>query len=98
VLTLERGSRFDCAPTKRVLGIDVIGGQVILRGNRRHVQITDDVAVVRLEKAAGQLLPLVLETRAHPGLAKGSEYEVSVAQRDEDHQVVGGASVMFVGV
>ena len=96
VLTLERGSRFDCHPSKRVGSVEVKGGDVIVRGTRRYVQIRDEVAVIRLEKAAGQLLPLLLETRVSAGTPMGREWEVSVAQRDVDHHVVGGASALFV--
>lgn len=96
VLTLEKGSRFSCAPAKRVGRVRVTGGDVIVRGTKRYVRIDDDVAVVRLEKAAGQLLPLLLETRGPTGVGNGREFGVSVAQRNEDHTVVGGASALFV--
>lgn len=96
VLTLEGGSRFDCLPSKRVGRVQVKGGDVIVRGTRRYVQIRDDVVVIRMEKAAGQLLPLLLETRVPAGTPKGREWEVSVAQRDLDHHVVGGASALIV--
>lgn len=96
VLTLEKGSRFSGVAAKRVGRVQVSGGEVILRGTSRYVRIEDDVAVVRLEKAAGQLLPLLLETRSPAGVGNGREFGVSVAQRDENHMVVGGTSAVFV--
>ena len=72
------------------------GGDVVVRGGRRDAVIADDIAVVRLEKAAGQLLPLVLEARLPGGIEAGRQLEVSVAQRDESRQVVGGASALLI--
>jgi hypothetical protein len=95
VLTLEKGSRFSCAPAKRVGRVRVTG-DVIVRGTQRYIRIDDDVALVRLEKTAGQLLPLVLETRRPAGVGDGREFSVSVAQSDQNHTVVGGAYVLFV--
>jgi hypothetical protein len=96
VLTLEKGSRFTCAPTGRVGRAHVTGGEIVVRGTDRFVRIEADVAVVRLEKAAGQLLPLVLQTRVPAGVTAGREWPLSVAQRDENRTVVGGASALFV--
>ena len=96
VLTLEKGSRFDCVDKRRVRDVSVKGGDVVVRGGKRFALITDDIAVVRIEKAAGQLLPLVLEARLPAGVEAGRQLEVSVAQRDESGQVVGGASGLFI--
>jgi len=96
VLTLEKGSRFECAPSRRVGKVDVVGGDVITRGAKRYVQIRERIATVRLQKGAGQLLPLVLQATMPADVPAGSELEVSVAQRDGDRAVVGGASVLFV--
>jgi subtilisin family serine protease len=96
VLTLEKGSRFDCASKRRVRDVVVTGGDLVVRDGQRYALLTDDVAVVRLEKAPGQLLPLQFEARLPRGVEAGRQLEVSVAQRDESRQVVGGASVLFV--
>jgi subtilisin family serine protease len=96
VLTLERGSRLDCARSKRVGAVTVTGGDVTLRDGARYVRIVEDISVIRLEKSAGQLLPLALSTVIPGGGTSQREFEVSVAQRDEDQQVVGGATVLFV--
>lgn len=96
VLTLEKGSRFDCTDKRRVRDVSVKGGDVVVREGRRFAVLTEDIAVVRIEKAAGQLLPLVLEARLPGGVEKGRQLEVSVAQRDESRQVVGGASALFI--
>ena len=96
VLTLEKGSRFDCGSRRRVRDVVVTGGDVVVRDGQRYALLTDDVAVVRIEKAPGQLLPLELEARLPGGVEAGRQLEVSVAQRDESRQVVGGASVLFV--
>jgi subtilisin family serine protease len=96
VLTLAKGSKFDCATKTRVGRLEVTGGDVILRGGKRYVDIRDDVVVIRMEKAPSQLVPLLLQTEIPDGTPQGTELAISVAQRDDDHQVVGGASVIFL--
>jgi len=96
VLTLAKGSRFDCATKTRVGTVDVTGGDVIVRGGQRYVHIRDDVTVIRMEKAPNQLVPLLLQTKIPEGARQGAQFPISVAQRDDNHQVVGGASVIFL--
>lgn len=96
VLTLEAGSRFDPEPTKRVRSVEVAGGEVVLEGADRFVRIRTDVATVRLEKAAGRLLPLGLELRGAHDIPDGQQWEVSVTHRNSAGQIVGGASCLFV--
>lgn len=96
VLTLEKGSRFECRHPKRVGDVDVTGGEVVLDGSDRVVKILDDTAVIRLDKQAGQLLPLVLQTRATAEILRGGPWEVSVTQRNTEHHIVGGASGVFI--
>jgi hypothetical protein len=96
VLTLAAGSRFDCGHRKRVRDVQITGGDIVLRDRQRFAQIVDDIAVVRIEKAAGQLLPLSLEAAVPSGLPAGRAWELSVAQRDESQRVVGGASALLM--
>jgi hypothetical protein len=95
VLTLVKGSRFDCPPQARIGRVTVKGGEVILRDGQRFVDIREDVAVIQMEKAPSQMIPLTLHTRM-PATAKGDDrFMVSVAQRDVKQQIVGGASAIF---
>jgi len=96
VLTLAKGSRFDCPPALHVGQVQVKGGEVILRNGRRFVEIRDDIAVVRLEKAPHQMYALSLQTRLPAGAQAGEQFSVSVAQRNEQQQTVGGASAIFL--
>ena len=94
VLTLEKGSRFDCVTKRRVGKVTVTGGEVILRGTKRFVDIRDDVAIVRMEKPPKQVVPLLLQVQIPTGTRQGTQLPLSVAQRDDNRQVVGGASVI----
>lgn len=96
VLTLAKGSRFDCAPKALVGAVSVTGGDVIVRGTKRYVQVRDDVAVIRMEKAPNQLVPLLLQTQIPEEARQGAQFPISVAQRDDTRQMVGGASVLFL--
>lgn len=96
VLTLARGSRFDCEPAARVGKVNVQGGEVIVREGRRYVEIREERTVVRMEKAPGQLVPLLLQTEIPGDAEEEAQYPISVAQRDEAGQVVGGASVIYL--
>jgi hypothetical protein len=95
VLTLAKGSRFDCRHGRRIGQVSVTGGEVVLRDGRRYVEIRDQRAVVRIEKAPQTLLPLLLTARIPAETGEQRSYHVSIAQRDERSEVVGGASVIF---
>ena len=96
VLTLEKGSRLDCEGVRRVGEVTVTGGELVVRGGRRFVEIRDDVVVVRMEKAPGQLVPLLVTAQVPEATDRGARFPISVAQRDDNHEVVGGASVIFL--
>jgi Subtilase family len=98
VLTLEKGSRFDCAGGGRLVGeVNVIrGGKVVLENGRRYVEVTGNQALIRIEKAPGQMLPLEAQVELPPGLAKGGRWTLDVAQQDVAGRAVGGAGVVFI--
>src|SRR6266508_4110794 len=93
--TLEAGSRFECPP-RRVGGVKVEGGVVVLEDGRRFVEVQQDVAVVRLEKAPYQIYPLAIETAIPKDPKPGEQLMITVAQRDEQRRTVGGASVLYL--
>ena len=76
--------------------VNVQGGEVIVREGRRYVEIREERTVVRMEKAPGQLVPLLLRTEIPGDAEEEAQYPISVAQRDEAGQVVGGASVIYL--
>lgn len=96
VLTIEKGSRFDCAGSTKVGEVSVQGGQVVLEGGRRYVQLDAERAVVTLEKAPGQRVTMSVQVQAAGAWPAGMEALLSVAQQDAKGQVVGGASAVFV--
>jgi hypothetical protein len=96
VLTLEKGSRFDCRPATRLGQVTVRGGEVILRGGRRFVDIRDDQAVVQIEKPAHQLCPLSLQTTIPADAEQGQSFMINVAQRNGQQETVGGACVVYM--
>lgn len=95
VLTLEKGSRFDCLPPTGVGKINVKGGEVILRNGRRLVEICNETASIRLEKQPHQLYPLTLQTVIPNDAGQGQAFLISVAQRNEREETVGGATVVY---
>ncbi len=95
VLTLEKGSRFDCPPAVRIGKVSVTGGEVILRDNRRFVEVRDEIAVIRMEKQANQLYPLALRCTIPSEAQHGDSYAISVAQRNIQEETVGGATVIY---
>jgi hypothetical protein len=95
ILTLEKGSRFDCIPSVRIGKVSVKGGEVIMRNNKRFVEIRDDIAVVRMEKQPNQIYPLALNTTIPLEARSGQQYTIRLAQRNERTEVVGGATVIY---
>ncbi len=96
VLTLAKGSRFDCAGTTRVGRVTVEGGEVILRGNRRYVQIIASQTVIHMQKSPGAIHPMSLQTTIPAKATAGQQFLVQVAQRNAQGVTVGGAAVVYV--
>jgi hypothetical protein len=96
VLTLEKGSRFDCPPASRIEKVSVKGGEVILRDGKRFVDIRDEIAIIRMEKQPNQLYPFALHTTIPANAEKGRAFVISVAQRNEREETVGGATVVYL--
>jgi hypothetical protein len=95
VLTLERGSTFDCLTETRVGEVVVKGGRVVLDGGQRYVDVQADTAEVRVVKQPGQRVAMSVQV-ALPADVPAGGYGLSVAQANEAGQVVGGASGWFV--
>ena len=95
ILTLEKGSRFDCPSATGIGEVSVKGGEVIIRGGKRLVEVREEQAVIRVEKQPNQLHPMALRLEVPREAQGGEEYLVSVAQRNEAGQTVGGASALY---
>jgi hypothetical protein len=95
MVTLEKGSRFDCLPERRLGAVDVQGGDVILRDDRRFVEIRDALTIVTLDKQPGGIYPVALHTRI-PADASTGRYMISASQRRAGGETVGGAAVAYI--
>ena len=96
ILTLAKGSRFDCAVTNQVGQVTVEGGDVIVRGNRRYVQITAPQVRVHIRGAPNAIYAMSLQTVIPAIAADGGQYQISVAQLNSQGVAVGGAAVVYV--
>ncbi|MCW3476398.1 S8 family serine peptidase [Rhodovastum sp. RN2-1] len=96
VLTLAKGSRFACLQQARIGKVEVMGGEVVLRGGKRYVDIQSDRTVVRIEKAPNRIYPLVLHATIPAEAVSKQQYRVRVSQRNTGGSTVGGAGVVYV--
>ena len=96
VLTLEKGSSFDCMPSGRVGEVDVRGGELILENGLRVVDVRDNLTLIRMQKEPAQMYAFCLYVTLPAGVADGSSHMLSVAQQNALMQTVGGASAVFV--
>jgi subtilisin family serine protease len=94
-LTLEKGSRFDCRAAARIGNVTVEGGDVILRRGKRYVEIRNDQTVVGMEKQPNTLHPLALLMDVPEDAPRDAQFVVSVSQRNESRDTVGGATVVY---
>jgi subtilisin family serine protease len=96
VMTLAKGSRFDCLPSRSPGSVTVTGGDVIVRGGRRYVEVKGSTVSVQLQKAPNQLYPLSLHTVIPATAAGGEQFLVEVSQQNAQGVTVGGAAVVYV--
>jgi subtilisin family serine protease len=95
VLTLEKGSRFDGTKPNRLGKVTVQGGDVLLRGDKRYVDIKDPVVVVEMEKEPNRIYPLSLQTVIPAAFENGHPLMIDVAQQNSQGETVGGAGVIY---
>lgn len=95
IMTLARGSRFDCAPVTTPGQVQVTGGEVIVRGGRRFVNLVAAQVIVRLQKAPNQIYPMALHTTLPANAALGQQFVIDIAQRNTQGVTVGGATVVY---
>ncbi len=96
VLTLQKGSRFDCLKVKKLGKVTVKGGDVILRGDKRYVEVKESVVMVRMEKSPNRIYPLALRTTLPATAEKGEQFLIQVAQQNAQGTTVGGAAVVYL--
>jgi hypothetical protein len=96
ILTVEKGSRFGCLPSRRPGNVTVDEGRLVVEGDRRFVALERGTAIVRVEKQPSQIYPLAVEFSLPNDVEKGRSLMIRVAQRNEQHQVVGGAGAVYL--
>lgn len=96
VLTLEKGSRFDCLKVRKLGNVTVKGGDVILRGDKRYVEVKESVVTVQMEKSPNSIYPLSLRTTIPAAAEKGEQLFVQVAQQNSQGATVGGATMIYL--
>jgi hypothetical protein len=96
VMTLQKGSRFDCNTVRKLGKVTVVGGEVILRGNKRYVELTGSRVTVHMEKQANTIYPLSLRTAIPATAGHGEQYMIALAQQNTQGSTVGGAAVVYL--
>lgn len=96
VLTLEKGSRFDCLKVNKLGKVTVKGGEVILRGDKRYVEVKESVVTVQMEKSPNSIYPLSLRTTLPATVEKGEQFFIQVAQQNAQGTTVGGAAMVYL--
>jgi Subtilase family len=95
VVTLERGSRFDIADPDGYESIDVDGGELVLRGSRRLVQVDDDLGSIHVAKQPGGYLPMAIRLDVDEQAHEGDRFSIRVYQKNRDGEIVGGATAIY---
>ena len=95
VLTLEKGSRFDCLEANELGKVIVKNGEVILRGGKRYVEVKESVVTVQMEKSPNRMYPLSLRTTLPATAEKSDQFFIQVAQQNAQGTTVGGATMVY---
>jgi subtilisin family serine protease len=96
VLTLGKGSRFDCLKVNKLGKVTVKGGDVILRGDKRYVEVKASVVTVQMEKSPNRIYPLSLRTTLPATAEKGEQFFIQVTQQNTQGTTVGGAAMVYL--
>ena len=96
ILTLEKGSKFECAYKPSLEKVQAEGGEVIIQNGKRFVDIKENVAVVTFEKQPGQIYPMSIVTTIPVDVKKEQQFIVKVSQRNQSEMVTGGATAIYI--
>ena len=96
ILTLEKGSKFECAHETSLQNVHVEGGEVIMQNGKRFVDIRENNAVVTFEKQAGQIYPMSLVTSIPTEAKKEQQFIIRVSQRNTSGMSTGGATAIYI--
>lgn len=81
---------------KAATQLQVEGGVVGTENNRRVIDVQQPQAQVRLVRAGGAVQVLAVRMQIPATAKKGDSFPIRVLQRNEQNQVVGGATVVYV--
>ncbi|NTV06408.1 MAG: S8 family serine peptidase [Chlorobiaceae bacterium] len=95
-LTLEKGSRFECLKIRKPGKVTVKGGEVVLRGDKRYVEVKESVVTVQIEKSPNSIYPFSLQTKFPATVEKGEQFLIQVAQQNAQGTTVGGAAMVYM--
>ena len=96
MLTLEKGSRFDCLKTNTKPGkVIVKGGDIFMRDGKRYVDLQEPVTMVQIEKLPNTIYPLSVRATIPANAEKGEQFFIQVAQQNDQGQTVGGATMVY---
>ncbi|TWI66431.1 subtilase family protein [Pseudoduganella lurida] len=96
ILTLGKGSRFDCKRKHELRNISVQGGDVVVRNGQRFVDIKQPLVSITMEKAPGIVYPLAVRTTIPGTATAGQQFMLGVAQQNSQGMNVGGAGMVYV--
>ncbi|MGO4376646.1 S8 family serine peptidase [Pseudoduganella sp. RAF19] len=95
ILTLNKGSRFDCIPKHTLGNVSVQGGDVVLRNGKRYVELKQPIVQITMEKDAGIMYPMSMQTTIPDGAQSGEQFVINVSQLDSQGVAVGGAAMVY---
>ena len=96
ILTLEKGSKFNCDDSQPYEDIEVKGGEIIVQDNKYFAEIKEDIGIVTLGIQPSQICPLSLHTSIPKDAKKGQEFMIRVYQTNLKGMVTGGATAIYV--
>jgi subtilisin family serine protease len=96
ILTLEKGSKFECAYKPSLENVHAEGGEVVIQNGKRFVDIKENMTVVTFEKQAGQIYPMSLVTSIPVDAEKEQQFIIRVSQRNQSGMATGGATAIYI--
>lgn len=96
IMTLEKGSTLEfCCKKKKINPLEIKGGNLIVRDEKRYIEITGKQLIVELEKEASEIIPMSVQLTFPGDLPVGSQYALSVSQLNSDRKTVGGGDYVY---
>lgn len=98
LITLEKGSKIElhCCDTAKLNIKNIKGGELLVQKGEQLISIANEKAIIDFDSQEGNIYALSLRIEFPSNVAKKENFALSVFQTNDNNQVLGGATAIYM--